>query len=242
LNNSKEIIAIIPARGGSKSIPKKNIKLLSGNPLIAYTIENAKNSRSINRVVVSTDDDEIAQVSKKYGAEIVWRPSELSGDTAASEDALLHTLSHYEKSVGYFPEILVFLQCTSPLTLPEDINGTIKALVDENADSALAVSPFHYYLWEKSSDGNANGINHDKSVRHMRQDRKPQYIETGAIYVMRVDGFKKTGHRFFGKTVMYVMPPERCLEIDDPFDLEIAEFLLKKNRTLQKDSVVIRKH
>jgi N-acylneuraminate cytidylyltransferase len=228
-----EILCIIPARGGSKGIPKKNISPLSGKPLIAYTIENAKNSEAINRVVVSTDDDEIAQVSKKYGAEIVWRPSELSSDTAASEDALLHTLSHYEKSEGYYPDILVFLQCTSPLTLPEDIDSTVLAMIEEKADSALAVSSFHYFLWEKSPDGNASGINHDKSVRHLRQDRKPQYIETGAIYVMRADGFKKAGHRFFGKTVMYVMPPERCLEIDDPVDLELAEFFLQKRQATQ---------
>jgi CMP-N-acetylneuraminic acid synthetase len=123
---------------------------------------------------------------------------------------------------------LVFLQCTSPLTLPEDINGTIKALVNEGADSALSVSPFHYFLWKKNPDGSAIGINHDKSQRLLRQEQDLQCIETGAVYAMKANGFKEAKHRFFGKTAFYIMPKERCLEIDDPVDFELAEFFLKK--------------
>ena len=125
------IISIIPARGGSKGIPRKNIKMLAGKPLIAYNIIESQCSLQIDRVVVSTDDAEIAEVSKSYGAEIVWRPRNISDDEASSESALLYTLSYLKEKENYKPDLLVFLQCTSPLTLSEDIDGTINALIAE---------------------------------------------------------------------------------------------------------------
>lgn len=229
-----QCLAIIPARGGSKSIPRKNMRLLAGKPLIAHTIEQAKLARSVNRVVVSTDDPEIASVAQKYGAEVVWRPPEISGDDAPSEAALLHALDYLEQTEGYQPDILVFLQCTAPLTLAEDIEGTIQALLEEDADTALAVTPFHYFLWRKDEKGDAVGINHDKRHRPLRQEMEPQYLETGAVYVMRVSGFKEAKHRFFGKTALYIMPPERCWEIDEPVDLLIAEVLLREQQKKRK--------
>jgi N-acylneuraminate cytidylyltransferase len=226
-------LAIIPARGGSKGIPRKNIRPLAGKPLIAYNIEQAKRSRYVNRLVVSTDDAEIAAVAQGYGAEVMWRPAEISGDTASSESALLHVLEYLRQSEGYQPDVLVFLQCTSPLTLAEDIDGTVQALLDQGADSALAAIPFHYFLW-RQADGEAVGINHDKHVRPLRQEREPQYLEAGAVYVMRVDGFLKARHRFFGKTALYVMPGERRLEIDDPADFQIAEVLVRKQERQER--------
>ena len=223
-----KICAIIPARGGSKGVPRKNIQLLAGKPLIAHTIEQALQARQVNRTIVSTDDAEIAAISEQYGAEVVMRPPELATDTASSESTLLHTLDYLQQTEEYQPDLVVFLQCTSPLTLPEDIDGTVQTLLDENADSALAVTPFHYFLWRRDECGNAVGVNHDKEVRLLRQELKPQFLETGAVYAMRVRGFRKTKHRFFGKTVMYVIPPERCVEIDETFDLIIAETLLQQ--------------
>jgi len=220
-------LAIIPARGGSKGIPRKNIRLLAGKPLIAYNIQQAKRSHFVNRLAVSTDDAEIAAVARQYGAEVIWRPAEISGDTASSESALLHALEHLRQSEGYQPDVLVFLQCTSPLTLAEDIDGTVQAMLDQAADSALAVIPFHYFLWRETGD-DAVGINHDKHVRPLRQERQPQYLEAGAIYVMRVEGFLRARHRFFGKTALYVMPTERRLEIDDPVDFQVAEVLVRQ--------------
>jgi YrbI family 3-deoxy-D-manno-octulosonate 8-phosphate phosphatase len=232
-----ECLAIIPARGGSKGIPRKNILPLAGKPLIAYNIEQALRAVQVNRVVVSTDDAEIASVARQYGAEVVWRPAEISGDNASSEAALLHTLQFLQQSEGYRPDLLVFLQCTSPLTQADDIDGAIHALLEENADTALAVIPFHYFLWRKGLTGSdAVGINHDKHIRPLRQEREPQYLETGAVYVMCVPGFLQARHRFFGKTAMYIMPVERRLEIDDPIDFQIAEALLQNNsgRSLQE--------
>ena len=221
-----ECLAIIPARGGSKGIPRKNILPIAGKPLIAYNIEQARRSRYIHRVVVSTDDAEIADVARRYGAEIVHRPAEISGDTASSESALLHTLQVLQQEDGYQPDLVVFLQCTSPLTLAEDMDGTIQALLDQRADTALAVIPFHYFLWRQEADG-AVGINHDRRVRPLRQEREPQYLETGAVYAMKAPGFLKARHRFFGKTALYVMPAERRLEIDEPADLQVAELRLR---------------
>jgi CMP-N-acetylneuraminic acid synthetase len=220
-------VAIIPARGGSKGIPQKNLQLLAGKPLVAHSIINALGTASINRVFVSTDDPKIARVSQEYGADIIWRPAEISSDSATSESALLHALDFLQENEGYQPDLLVFLQCTSPLTLAEDIEGTIQALIQNQADSALSVSPFHYFLWGYDKDGDVMAINHNKYVRPRRQDRDPQYVETGAVYVMQVSGFLKARHRFFGKIAMYEMPLERRLEIDEPVDLQIAEVLMK---------------
>jgi len=138
-----ETLAIIPARGGSKGIPRKNVLPLAGKPLIAYNIEQARRSQFIRRVVVSTDDAEIAAVARQYGAEVVWRPAEISGDSASSESALLHALEQLRQQENYQPDLLVFLQCTSPHTPAEDIDGTVQALLEQQADSALAVIPFH---------------------------------------------------------------------------------------------------
>lgn len=221
-------LAIIPARGGSKGIPRKNILPLAGKPLLAHTIEQARCAQTVGRVVVSTDDAEIAAVAQSYGAQVVRRPAAISGDTAPSEAALLHTVEHLQQTEGGVPDLLVFLQCTAPLTRAEDIDGAVRAMLAENADSALAVTPFHYFLWRQGETGDAVGINHDKQVRLLRQQRSPQYRETGAIYVMRTAGFLKARHRFFGKTTLYVMPAERCLEIDEPIDFQMAEWLMQQ--------------
>lgn len=223
-----EILVIIPARGGSKGIPRKNVRFLAGKPLIAHTIENAHQSACVNRIVVSTDDPEIAAIAKEYKADVVWRPKEISGDDASSESALLHTLEFLQQTEGYRSDLVVFLQCTSPLTLPEDIDGIVRTLLDENADSALSVTPFHYFLWRWDESGNVVCINYDKNIRPVRQQREPQFLETGAAYAMRTEGFQKAKHRFFGKLVMYNMPPERCHEIDEPVDFTIAEILKRE--------------
>jgi YrbI family 3-deoxy-D-manno-octulosonate 8-phosphate phosphatase len=230
--------AVIPARGGSKGIVGKNLRVVGGKPLIAHTILAARAARRVDKVVVSTDDPAIAQVSSAYGAEIVWRPAELATDTAGSEAALLHALDQLAQH-GYEPQLLAFLQCTSPLTLAEDIDGTIGALLERGADSALAVATFHYFLWRNSSQG-AVGINHDKRVRPRRQDREPEFIETGAVYAMRVAGFKAARHRFFGDTVLYEMPAERVCEIDESADLEVAEVLLRQRARGQELSLLPR--
>jgi YrbI family 3-deoxy-D-manno-octulosonate 8-phosphate phosphatase len=218
-------IAIIPARGGSKGIVGKNIKPLAGRPLVAHTIEVARRAQRVDAVYVSTDSPQIAEVAQAFGAEVIWRPSEISGDSASSESALLHALDQLEAERRLSAPLLTFLQCTAPLTRSEDIDGAIDKLCAEQADTCLAVTRFHYFLWSEEAAG-ARGINHDKSVRELRQQRKPQYLEAGSIYVMKVDGFRAARHRFFGKTALYEVPLETIQEIDDPVDFEVAEIKL----------------
>lgn len=226
----EQVLAVIPARGGSKGIPGKNIKLLGGIPLIAHNIRAARAARTVSRVVVSTDDDAIAKVARDFGADVVMRPAALATDTAKSEDALLHVLTALEESEGYRPDVVLLVQCTSPLTSAEDIDGVVTALFDGGADSSVAVAPFHYFLWGRDAAGEGVAINHDKSIRLMRQQREPEFIETGAVYAMRVPGFQQTKHRFFGRTVLHETPIENRLEIDDPIDFQLAEERLAMRR------------
>ena len=219
-----KIVAIIPARGGSKGVPKKNIRMLNGKPLLAWMIEAALRAKLVNKIRVSTNDEEIKRVAHEYGALIVNRPEGISGDLASAESVLLHTLNYLKESEKYEPDIIVFLQCTSPLTTSEDIDRTIQTLIEEDADSALSVVPFHYFIW----DNHGNGVNHDKRVRFRRQERSTQFVETGGVYVMRTKGFLGAKHRFFGKTVTYNCGNHPHIEIDEPDDLIIAEALLKE--------------
>jgi N-acylneuraminate cytidylyltransferase len=222
-----QVLAVIPARGGSKGIRRKNVRRLCGQPLIGWTIQAARAAQHVDRVVVSTDDPEIAAVARRYEAEVVWRPAEISGDLASSEDALLHTLQHLRSTEQYAPDLLVFLQCTSPLTHAEDIDGVVQALLADQADTALAVSDFHYFLWRREGRGNLVGVNHDKSQRLLRQQREPNYLECGSVYAMRAAEFGHRKHRFFGRTTHFEVPAERCWEIDEPVDLEVAEVLMR---------------
>lgn len=218
------ILAVIPARGGSKGIARKNVQLVGGVPLVARTVRAALDCRTVNRVVVSTDDDEIARISRSHGAEVVIRPASLSGDEASSESAVLHALDVlYEK--GYSPVCTVMLQCTSPFTHPDDIDGTVRLVTESGADTALAVTSFHGFLWKQDGGGNAVGVNHSSKERARRQDRMAEYLETGSVYAMDTKGFLVARHRFFGHTSVHVVPQDRSLEIDEPRDLANARRL-----------------
>ena len=142
-----EILAIIPARGGSKGILNKNIQNVGDIPLVVRTINAALKSKLINKIIVSTDDSRIADVAIDNGVEVIKRPSKISGDTASSELALLDTLIQIKNRDNYVPEIIVFLQCTSPFTELDDIDGTINALVSSDADCALTVTKFNHFLF-----------------------------------------------------------------------------------------------
>ena len=225
--NGPSCLAIIPARGGSKGVVRKNVRMLAGKPLVAWTIEAARSAKRVTRVVVSTEDEEIARVARDFGADVVRRPADISGDTASSESALLHVLGQLKETERYQPEIVAFLQCTSPLTTSADIDGTIGALLDHGADSALSATRFFHFVWRNESGG-AIGVNHDKKVRPRRQDRQPEYLENGAVYAMRSEGFVAARHRFFGKTVVHEVDAAHALEIDEPHDFSTAEMLLRR--------------
>jgi N-acylneuraminate cytidylyltransferase len=222
------IYSITPARGGSKGIHRKNILPIAGKPLISHSIEQSLQSSHINRTIVNTDDQEIATVAKNYGAEVIIRPAEISGDTASSESALIHTLEYLKQTEDYEPDLVVFLQCTSPLRQSNDIDKAISQFQDEQADSLLSVSPGHSFLWEKI-DGIAQSINYDYRNRPRRQDMNPQYRENGSIYIFKPWVLQQYNNRLGGKISLYVMD-EPCIDIDSMLDFEIAEFLLTKQQ------------
>lgn len=228
-------LAIIPARGGSKGLARKNVRLLCGKPLVAWMIDAALKAKRVGRVVVSTDDEEIARVSRSFGADVVRRPPEISGDLATSEEALLHALDQLNKRHG----IMLFLQCTAPLVLPEDIDGTVEALEFNAADSALAASPWHRFSW-RELNGEAVAVGHDKMNRPMRQQMDTHYLEAGSVYAMRIEGFLNARHRFFGKTALFPVDPDRNYEIDSETDFLICETLLRRRLQQEKAAVLPR--
>lgn len=231
-----QIVAIIPARGGSKGIPRKNVTLLAGKPLVAHSIEQAKQTPLVTRLVVSTDDHEIASVACEWGAEVVMRPTEISGDTATSESALLHVLDyfHYQAS-GQSPpdpDLVVFLQPTSPCRPPGDIQRAIDTLRREQADSLLSVGPVHGFVWRIEKDGSLRSFSYDHLNRPRRQDAPEDLIENGSIYVFKPWVLRQFNNRLGGKVALHRMSALDSFQIDAPGDFELLELIMAfRNRT-----------
>ena len=221
-------LAIIPARSGSIGIKDKNIRPFCGVPLVVRTIQAATAAETVDRVIVSTDSARYAEICHGAGAEVVMRPAELATSTATSESALQHVLDTLTASGEKTPELLVFLQCTSPFTRAEDIDGLVRTVHASGADTGFTAVGSHRFLWRIEADGSAEGVNHDKAIRLRRQDREPEFMENGAVYVMRTAGFLQHKHRFFGKTVVYEVPEEQAFEIDSEADWTIAEQIFRK--------------
>jgi len=225
MENKMKIVAVIPARGGSKGVPGKNLALIGGTSLLARTVQSAMDANHIDQVFVSSDAPEIREEAERFGASVILRPPHLAGDTASSDTALLHALDEIEEQ-DLVPDILVCLQCTSPFTAASDIDGVIETMLNEEADTALAVGESHHFLWCGLSVGaEVEPLGHEKSYRPRRQERTPQYAETGAIYAMRAPGFRQHKSRFFGKTVAHITGSDNLLEIDTPFDLELCRHI-----------------
>lgn len=221
------IICIIPARGGSKRVPRKNLAIVAGKTLVGRTVEQALQARLVGRVIVSTDSAEIAAVARSCGAEVVRRPSELSGDTAPSEVALLHVLDRLAGKEGFVPDLLVFLQCTAPVRTGHDIDRAIMTLEEEQADSLLSVVEKRMFLWT-CRDGRPEPLNYDPMNRPRSQELKPVYVENGSIYVVKPATLREHNNRLGGKVSVYVMPDEAVIDVDTPFDLELCRFVLER--------------
>jgi YrbI family 3-deoxy-D-manno-octulosonate 8-phosphate phosphatase len=219
-----DVAVIIPARGGSKAVPRKNLRTVGGVSLIGRAVDAALAARSAGSVWVSTDDDEIAADARAHGARVVPRPAELAADETSSEAVLLHALDALGAR-GVRPAITVFVQCTAPFVHADDIDGVVNRLVGENADSAFAATYFPGVLWEIGRGGDAQAVAHDAAHRRRRQDLAPRYLEAGSVYAFRTEGFCAARTRFFGRVALYEIPRERCWEIDDERDLAVAEVL-----------------
>jgi CMP-N,N'-diacetyllegionaminic acid synthase len=223
------VVCVIPARGGSKGLPGKNIKNFCGKPLIAHTIEQARQSKYIDRVIVSTEAEEIARISLEYGAEVPFmRPMELAGDSVATIDVLLHAINWFENEDIYLFDIFTLLHVTTPLRSVEDIDNSIALLVEENADNIFSVAEAHRNPYFNMVEINKNG--YAALVKQgnftTRQAAPLVYDMNASIYVWWKELLKQKKKIFLDNTKIYVMPKERSVDIDDNIDFKIAEFMM----------------
>lgn len=232
MENTKNIIAIITARGGSKGIPRKNIKLMNGYPMLYYTINAALNSKLINRVIVSTDDKEIAEVAKKYGAEVPFmRPLELANDTASSLSVLKHTINWLKDNENYTPDIVVFLLATYPLRESKHIDMVIEKLIETNAKSVCTVyeTDKHPY-WMSELEGDKSFFFKDEKTRiSRRQDLPKYYMLGGGIFVYYTYNLMEleTTHFSLEDNRVVIIPAKNCVDVDELKDFIIAETLMR---------------
>lgn len=226
------MLAIVPARGGSKGVPGKNIKELCGKPLIAYTIDEAKKSQIIDRLVLSTDDEQIAKVSEKYDIEIPFmRPPKLSQDSSLAIDNYIYTLDRLNKEFKTQHDEFIVLQPTSPFRLASDIDAAISLFYEKNADSVISVCEApHPPTWSKRMDpsGRLKSYFEMKSDNKNRQEIESAYIPNGAIFILKLSSIKSIYSYYTDKTYGYEMPSARSIDIDTPLDFEFAEFLMRK--------------
>ena len=221
---SHGVVAVVPARGGSRQVPRKNIADVYGRPLIAWTVDAGLRAASIDRVVVSTDDEEIAEAAREAGAEVPFvRPGWLATDEAGSVEVALHAVD----ALGGETAWLVLLQPTSPLRAPEDIDAAVQLATARNAACvSVCEASTHPHLCVHLDADLRMSPWIDEPAPDRRQDLEPAYAVNGAVYVIRPTDLRE--HQTFqpGGTVAYVMPVERSLDIDTPFDLDVARLLL----------------
>ena len=227
----KRILAIIPARGGSKGLTRKNVKDLVQKPLIAYTIESAKNSKYLDRIIVSTDDDEISSVSKSYGAEVPFiRPIELAQDDTPGIEPILHCLNWLLIEQDYVPDYVCVLQCTSPLRNNHQIDEAIEEIFEKNADSIISVyeSDKSPYWMKKIENGKLKSFLYKNKDYTRRQDIPKTYMLNGAIYICKTKLLIKNRSWYSENTIPYIMDKNTSVDIDDINDFRFVEYLMKE--------------
>ncbi len=232
--DNMNILSVILARGGSKSIPKKNITLILGVPLIAYTIIEAKRTAFGHDYIVSTDDEEIAECARRYGAEVPFlRPAELASDQASSAAALIHAVRWMEADRKKKYDIIVELMCTNPMKTSKDIDAVIRKMIETDADSVIGVIQLfdqHPIRVKKIVDEHLVDFCVYEKPENRRQDlQPPAYIRNGSIYAVKRDVLLKTGARYgTANSRPYIMAADASVNIDSPLDILVAEVLLKQ--------------
>lgn len=226
-------LAIIPARGGSKRIPRKNLRILAGKPLIAWTIETALASQMLGRVIVITDDPEIASVARGFGAEIPFmQPPELAQDHIADFPVCRYTLQWLLNNDAYNPDFIVWLRPTAPLRRIDDIDGAILKLIETGADcvrSVTAVEQHPYWMKRLENDRLLPFLRgKDEKTYYQRQLLPALYYLNGAVDVTKTSNVLKKGFIFGGDMRAYVMPPERSVDLDSELDFGLAETIMQK--------------
>lgn len=229
------VVSIITARGGSKGIPHKNIKLLNGKPLIEYSIDESLSSKLINETYVTSEDNEIIQISRKSGANIIYRPLELAQDDSSSVDVILHSLNYLEIN-NKLPDFFVLLQPTSPLRTSKDIDNAINLFINNDCDALVSVCELeHNALLNLTIKNNFLESNCDEKFLNIRRQELPTfYSPNGAIYIIKTKVIQKEKTFFPKKTIPYIMPQERSVDLDTEFDFKLAEFLLTSGVSNEK--------
>ena len=223
-----EVLAIIPARGGSKGIPHKNIRLFGGKPLIAHAIEQAKAAQYITRVIVSTEDTEIAAIAKSYGAEVPFlRPPELATDSSQIADTIIHLLKTLGTTEGYRPDYVVMLQTTSPLRTVEDIEKSLELLFSTKAEVMMTLCESEQLLYTLDTDHRMHLVSDQKFLQSTnRQQLEQTYVLNGAmVYGVKTKVFLRDHSFFKGDMVGYVVDGWRSPDLDEPADFIIAELI-----------------
>lgn len=226
---AERFLAVIPARGGSVGVPRKNIKTLAGRPLIAHTIEQADGVPSLDRTIVSTDDAEIALTARECGCEVIDRPAALATAEARTEGVLLHALDELEAAGDTFDYIVV-LEPTSPFRTSALIRQSMEKIVETGAESLLGVRELHEITGTIDLEGYFRAFVPGQARR--RQDRKASYAEASTIYVCRVDWLRRTNSLLCENWLAIVVPPDQAVDINSPEDFEYCEFLMQR-RTQQ---------
>ncbi len=226
-----KILAIIPARGGSKGVLRKNIKSINGKPLIAYTIEAAKNSKYIDKIIVSTEDKEIKDISMNFGAEVPFlRPDELATDNSPSIDAIFYTLNRLHKEYEYYPNYVCLLQCTSPLRNSRHIDEAFLKLKEVGMDAIVSVCEAEVNpYWSNVFRGDKLGyfLEEGKTITR-RQDLPKIYRMNGAIYIIKTETFLETKTFEPEYLTGYIMDNDSSIDIDTGLDFKIAELMIKE--------------
>lgn len=220
------VLAIIPARGGSERIPDKNMLPLAGIPIVAHSILHARHSQMVDEVIVSTEDEEIKRVALEYGAEVIDRPEDLAGPTATSESALIHVLDERVKQGKKDPDLVVFLQCTSPVRNLDDIDNAINQLLDENADSLFSAARNFALIWSQTSSG-PKAINYDHLTRKREQEMEVQYRENGSIYVTKTEVLRKENNRLGGTIAVYEMDEFHSFQVDTKKQVDLVRWIVR---------------
>ena len=215
-----EILAIIPARGGSKGIPFKNIIKIEKKPLLYYTVNAALKSKLITRTIVSTDNEKISKIAKFYGSEVIKRPEKLSDDKIGLEPAINHVLDSLKEQENYVPKLIIILQNTSPLRNSYHIDGALKLLIKNKFDSVLSGFSYYSFLWNYKKNDSVKSVSYDPKKRPNHQNMKEQLYENGALFASTLDAFKRSNCRISGKIGFYKMPIELSYNIDTFDDLK----------------------
>lgn len=230
-NKNIKVMGLITARGGSKGVPRKNVSQVAGKPLIAWTIDAAKSAKTIDRLIVSTDDEQIARISREWGAEVPFtRPADLARDDSPHVDCVIHALEQMRDHAGYEPDYLVLLQPTSPLRTSADIDAAVNLALQQDVDAVVSVCETHdhpFLVRRMDAGGVLSPFMPCDLDYARRQDLPAAFAMNGAIYVNRVSRLLASRKIECDNPLGYVMPPERSLQIDTPWDMRLCELVLE---------------